>query len=159
MRIAESKTASIPHSPFYIPHFNKKPQPSWGRKLGSREPNCPPFPAEGLRDQSKSDRFPGSRLPTLHAFPGNTQWLEKRLMAYGGGLKAKFFRVLPCTLSLMPWALYLLWISFRSQLRGSGGFAPPSLAVSRYFKKFLRPPVKKAFSHKLSAVSNRNYLF
>jgi hypothetical protein len=25
-----------------------------------------------------------------------------------------------------------LWVSFRSQLRGSGGFAPPSLASLRY---------------------------
>jgi len=29
-----------------------------------------------------------------------------------------------------------LWVSFRSQLRGSGGFPPPSLPVLRYFKKF-----------------------
>jgi hypothetical protein len=50
-----------------------------------------------------------------------------------------------------------MWVSFRSQLRGSSGLVPLSLTVSRYFKKFGQPPAKKAFSGQQSAFSKKKY--
>jgi hypothetical protein len=59
--------------------------------------------------------------------------LGSRLMTQGSGQKNQGQNSLrPCAFRLIPYASLFLWVSFRSQLRGSGGFAPPSLASLRY---------------------------
>ena len=125
---------------------NKRPQLLGGKSWGLIDLiKYPPFPAEGLRDQSELSRFPGLRLPNPHAFPDDVQWLKNRSKVRGKRPEAKllkspfYYRSYPRSSCLDP---VFLWVSFRSQLRGSGRFILPSLTVSRYFKKFGQPPVK-----------------
>jgi hypothetical protein len=64
---------------FSVADYNKKPQPLRGKSWGLVDLiKYPPFPAEGLRDQSELGRFPGLRLPNPHAFPDFfAQWLKE----------------------------------------------------------------------------------
>jgi hypothetical protein len=52
-----------------------------------------------------------------------------------------------------------MWVSFRSQLRGSSGLVPLSLTVSPYFKKFGQPPAKKLSTVGKQRSTRRNILF
>jgi len=82
---------SVP-SVFSVADYNKKPQPLGGKSWGLIDLiKYPPFPAEGLRDQSGLGRFPGLRLPNPHAFPGFfAQWL-KPLRVLGVGCRVSGF--------------------------------------------------------------------
>ena len=69
-------------SAFSAVNENKKPQPLRGKSWGLIDPiKYPPFPAEGLRDQSELERFPGLRLPNPHAFPDFSSSGWKKLSA------------------------------------------------------------------------------
>jgi hypothetical protein len=75
--------------------------------------------------------------------------------ALGYGFKDLSLPIAYCSL---PITLYFLWFSFRSQLRGSGGFIPPSLPGLLYVEKFLASSFKKscqpsAFSKKFLCLS------
>ena len=91
----------------------------------------PPLPAEGLLLHCQGGQVSwlaasyrsaeSRRIP--HAFPDRVQWLKpltgSRFKAYGFSASLSPCALRPCG---------FLWVSFRLQLRGSGGFAPPSLA-------------------------------
>ena len=71
----------------------------------------PPFPAEGLRDQSELSRFPGLRLPNPHAFPDYVQWLKNRSKVRGP--RQKLLNS-PFYYWSNPRALILFFCGFRS---------------------------------------------
>jgi hypothetical protein len=65
-----------------------------------------------------------------------------RFEAIGYGFKYSFLPIAYCPL---PYAFYFMWVSFRSQLRGSGGLIPPSLPGLLYVEKFLASSFKKSY--------------
>jgi len=113
-----------------------------GEKVGVLEMQTVtrPSPRKDCKAHDESGRFPGLRLPTSHAFPDLSPVAETAKACFG-------FRVtgfgLWKTENYSLWTQNskratrncLLWVSFRSQLRGSGRFALPSRAVSRNFKE------------------------